>query len=218
MAFIFPRGIFKKKRFFVLILLVGVIFLIYQIFSVNQLGKELAKRQFRKNMRSYEKADDFFDLKPRKRVVVLDSAKKEEPVAPSERTARGTERTILGVLPQHRKLYSNNSFRAFHCILGNLEIPMEHVNDDYCDCDDGSDEPSTSACPNGRFYCTFQKPHNVHHPDFVPSSRVNDGICDCCDGSDEWDKHDLPSHVYLPESIQVKLKVDQVPCRNRCKA
>ena len=47
---------------------------------------------------------------------------------------------------------------------------------------DGSDEPGTSACSNGSFYCSNRgfKPSNLK------SSRVNDGICDCCDGSDEW--------------------------------
>ena len=49
------------------------------------------------------------------------------------------------------------------------------------DCEDGSDEPSTSACPGGKFFC----PNSPHTPLFLNSSRVDDGVCDCCDGSDE---------------------------------
>eukprot|EP01043_Picozoa_sp_COSAG02_P022845 COSAG02_NODE_1200_length_13909_cov_15.541202_6_plen_561_part_00 len=68
-------------------------------------------------------------------------------------------------------------------------LPYEQLNDDYCDCDDGSDEPGTAACSgvappesaSAGFFCL-----NVgHEGKRIPSSRVNDFVCDCCDGSDE---------------------------------
>lgn len=92
------------------------------------------------------------------------------------------------------------------CIDGSKTIPHSAINDDYCDCPDGSDEPGnsipyqthtdrvdmltprvnftgTSACPNTYFYCA-----NIGHiPAYIKSYAVNDGVCDeaCCDGSDE---------------------------------
>jgi len=56
------------------------------------------------------------------------------------------------------------------------------VNDDYCDCIDGSDEPGTSACRNGKFFCI----NAGFESRYIFSSRVNDGIFVCCDGSDEY--------------------------------
>jgi len=86
-----------------------------------------------------------------------------------------------GVRVELASLY--NPSQEFSCFDGSNTIPFMQVNDDYCDCDDGSDEPGTSACPEGKFYCE----NRGHKPLTLPSSRVNDGICDCCDGSDEWD-------------------------------
>ncbi|GMS84424.1 hypothetical protein PENTCL1PPCAC_6599 [Pristionchus entomophagus] len=84
-----------------------------------------------------------------------------------------------GVPPSRAAFYARA--KEFQCLDGSARIPYDQINDDYCDCADGSDEPGTSACPNGHFYCENRQ----HTPHLLISSRVNDGICDCCDGSDE---------------------------------
>ncbi|KAE8152533.1 protein kinase C substrate [Aspergillus avenaceus] len=125
-----------------------------------------------------------------------------------------------GVGPEFAKFYKDEPFT---CISHpSIQLPPSSVNDDYCDCPDGSDEPGTAACahlsPNTAlsagdrpgsedwevtlalpgFYCK----NKGHRPAYVPFQRVNDGICDyglCCDGSDEW------------------ARVGGVQCEDRCK-
>eukprot|EP00961_Rhodomonas_salina_P176414 2377770-Rhodomonas_salina.9 len=93
--------------------------------------------------------------------------------------ADGAVDRTKGVPPEEHSAYNADKFQ---CRDGSKTIASSRVNDDYCDCDDGSDEPGTSACPNGKFWCE----NKGHHSKFLYSSRVNDGFCDCCDGSDEF--------------------------------
>ena len=94
----------------------------------------------------------------------------------------GASEHILRGVPLLRKSFYDPG-KDFTCLDGSETIPFSLVNDDYCDCADGSDEPGTSACTNGRFFC-LNKGHKSLE---LLSSRVNDGVCDCCDGSDEYD-------------------------------
>lgn len=87
---------------------------------------------------------------------------------------------IRGLNPELSSYYSGAQ-GIFTCIDGSRKIDFSRVNDNYCDCVDGSDEPGTSACYDGRFYCS----NKGHEPQLLAAAFVDDGICDCCDGSDE---------------------------------
>ncbi|XP_021732954.1 uncharacterized protein LOC110699737 [Chenopodium quinoa] len=95
---------------------------------------------------------------------------------------------------------------VINCKDGSSSFTKDRLNDDFCDCVDGTDEPGTSACPGGKFYC-----RNVgSQPHFLFSSRVNDHICDCCDGSDEYDGVILcPNTCIMGGSIVYKTELHQ---------
>ena len=48
---------------------------------------------------------------------------------------------IRGLDPSKSSLYQPSSDGFFSCLDGSQKIPYGRVNDDYCDCKDGSDEP-----------------------------------------------------------------------------
>ncbi|KAI8813715.1 glucosidase II beta subunit-like-domain-containing protein [Cladochytrium replicatum] len=88
-----------------------------------------------------------------------------------------------GVSPDRASRYDAKLHpEGFVCDQPPRVVPWSVVDDDYCDCEDATDEPGTSACSGkgrgSKFVCT-------HAKSSVPSAWVDDGICDCCDGSDE---------------------------------
>jgi protein kinase C substrate 80K-H len=90
---------------------------------------------------------------------------------------------VRGVAPENQATYAVSlESGSFSCLDGSATLDAGAVNDDYCDCGDGSDEPGTSACNAGLFYCA----NKGFKPKQVFKSRVNDGLRDCCDGSDEF--------------------------------
>ena len=68
------------------------------------------------------------------------------------------------------------------CPGSGVEIAFERVNDDFCDCAFGGDEPGTAACAGREHAAGFRCPGDGAR---VSASKVSDGVADCCDESDE---------------------------------
>lgn len=163
-----PKPFYRRKLFvfFCLLMVSSIFFLAYQLYFVNQLSNAT-------EMLMTE--NKFYHSKPASRRLVEGNPKRE--------IVRGTRTRDID---RYSKIYVDQQFK---CLDGTAELPWEKLNDNFCDCPDGSDETFTNACFNGKFYCAKQLRHKTGRgQDFwVPSSRINDGVCDCdLDCSDEF--------------------------------
>lgn len=93
-----------------------------------------------------------------------------------------------------RQVYINKlNSTHFSCDSNRKILPLEKFNDNYCDCEDGSDENLTNACINGKYYCN----NFLYYPKIISTSKLDDGVCDCCDGTDETSANCLNDCLYL---------------------
>lgn len=123
--------------------------------------------------------------------------------------ANDAESAVFGV-PQRYKRHFEKAKETglFHCLSGGQVVNFSQVNDDFCDCVDGSDEPGTAACASlagdavrklpedWKFDCVDRTTDQS-----FPHTVINDGFCDCCDGSDEY-----ASGVVCPNTCAEKYK------------
>lgn len=121
-----PKPFYKRKLFvfFLLVLLCSIMFLAYQLYFVNQLANSTEIYT--------EKSFHHAELtKSTHRSLVELNSKRE---------------FIKGIrirdIDNYTKLFADQKFK---CLDGSAEILWERVNDDYCDCSDGSDETFTNA-------------------------------------------------------------------------
>ncbi|XP_045182305.2 glucosidase 2 subunit beta-like [Mercenaria mercenaria] len=204
----------RKYRILSLVAVTGTIFLCFQLLSFKVLNFTSRHDSKYQSKQSAKVLDEF---PPESNVVYVKDKQKDkvDKLEDKHRNKNEILELVRGTHISQVETYKADSSGNFQCVQSKKVIPFSSVNDDYCDCDDGSDEPGTSACPESRFYCTFQNPDI--EPQHILGSRVNDGVCDCCDGSDEWGGISVFSGVHLTDK-RMKSSLQHAPCKDDCQA
>lgn len=214
----------RRQTVIVSLLLATVLFIVYQLTFVAELSGSLNAQEEQRfhHKRDHPEKDEESRLSARDKARVhpkdiqhsqkQDVLKPRQPVAedvlkkPDTADSHGQKNT------KDVNQASTGKKLIFKCETSGKIFSQDKLNDDYCDCpEDGSDEPRTNACVNGRFSCLKSV---KGFPELIPSAWVNDGACDCCDGSDEWKIRKIDTILSL--ELQKKVGRYMSPCPHRC--
>ncbi|KAG6737948.1 hypothetical protein POTOM_059480 [Populus tomentosa] len=114
---------------------------------------------------------------------------------------------LLGIHPLDEKYFGS---QVIKCKDGSKSFSRDRLNDNFCDCLDGTDEPGTSACPSGKFYCR----NAGSTPKFIFSSRVNDQICGKKrSGTAFFGFRSQSNYHFVRHSSESLLLMDYLPCQ-----
>lgn len=146
-----PKPFYKRKIFifFIVVFLFSVCLIIYQFRFINQLQ---------------EASKEIYITERQRRLDEITHEQNKLVANPIQQPSASITRRdiILGIRLRDLENYQKKfNHQLFKCLNDAKEISFEKINDNYCDCPDGSDETFTNACSNGKFYCTKQIRHKT---------------------------------------------------------
>lgn len=148
------------RKLFFIILSISLIFIIYQLYYYRLLVNVTNNISTSKSSSSSSRrivgpsASLFIGQQHNNDPIMIDDLQIRSPdhdgngIVNIPNVIIGIDNNAHDNMDQYRRAFQyQNGY--FHCINTNDQIILidrKYFNDDYCDCPDGSDEPSTSAC------------------------------------------------------------------------
>lgn len=148
------RKFFRKKRIAVVAVILCTIFLLYQLLNIIALTSSVRENEHNRIVQRFGK-DQFgdetlYDSPEESPNHIPQRFKSARKIALRKKLKEKASKIVLGVSKYNYKVYEDKGNGEFLCVNSGEKIAYNLINDDYCDCEDGSDEPSTGACIDSR--------------------------------------------------------------------